>query len=527
MRSIRPRNPENYDNETDSRIGQSNLMPGNFCLNETLGPCTMVRPSYREGMLVFRPWPQLDYANPSSKLQPARKSRQPHGQTNWLVKVMCVNFMGIPESGHVYSFNLYHPRDLTGRETNPYMIFYRACQRAYRNGSFGVSMHWRGDWNRLMIAEKGKGAAIPKPSPRWYIQGHCYVSGTTVYADRADLDYKPYGLHPDDPLVVFQLSRSVGDALLDMLDIEKNPEEVIPSEQKLPVRDLSEYFYYGSATGIFDESQRTLSSGLILTVYNPKVIRIETKHTSWDGKMENVQDYAVALSRFYKTKDGRKYTADMNAEDVQQIFNKAQFWFDDPDTGDPGILRFLLPEQQVELIARAFSSVASLVEYAFSDHDEYLTNDILAILRKRKTIVLSEEDIEDLQSSEEDSGSNSESVNDRMSKLQQSVSNRNQQNTSQPVSSFTDPMFKNKKKINILDMDSEDLLQEIEERKKAFAIAEQSASADISDDEDAVFGSESSKENQSPVAKKVSGKHQRPAPRPAEAALGEDEFASW
>ena len=396
MRDIKPRNPERYNNKFNDQplqIWQS----GNYCLNPKLGLSVLLRPSYSSGMMIFRPWPQLDYQDPKNKLQPSRHPDDFEGSfTNWIVSVPCVTYMGIPETGNVYSFNLYDVSAddaIHRRDTNPYIIFYKACKNAAQNGSFGVGMVWRGEWNKLMFVDmkKATGPAIPRPSRRYYIQGHCYRNENRFYIEKSENreSARPYGLGHGDPLVVIQLSENTGRNMEKVLN-KRKPQLSSNGGGETSSSTLYDHndFLFPDPTGQYDPQNRVLNGGVFIVVYNPRVENAKFEHTSWSGEIQSIQSYEVAVVRSF-THKGKKYTPDMDKYDTNQIFQKAQFWFDDLETNSPGLLLFLPYEQQMELIAKAFSDFPDLVEYAFADHPEYLTDNILSILRKRKTFTLS------------------------------------------------------------------------------------------------------------------------------------------
>lgn len=364
-----------YDNETHGSHEQS-APPGDFSLNPG-AHAKLLRPRYEGGPTIFRPWPLRDYDDPDNKLQPARKSVSPRGQNPWLVRVRTASRVGIATSGggEVYSWNLYEPWDEQARVSNPYVVFYRACQAAHDSSQFGPGRRWDSRWNALMRGRSNAQAAIAPPKYRWYIQGHVYVVGKQYYVGGKSGRELPFGLSNDDPLPVLQVAESVGDGILDLFALE-NP------EWSGSDADLYARFKYGSPLGIFDQSARVLKGGWLFIVYNPKVTQIR-KDSSWSGEIRDIQEYEVALRNRWEHRN-KTYVPDMSASETSQIFKKGAWWFNDPDNpANVGLLRFPSPEEQVLFISRAFRSCPNLVRFAFYDHPEWFTDEVNAVLRCR------------------------------------------------------------------------------------------------------------------------------------------------
>ena len=157
---IKKRKEDDYSNEQYGK--DDSLIPrDDRCVNDKLCRVNVVRPRFKEGPLVFRPWPALDANDPEHKLKPGRISANERGQSRWLVRVPIANYVGLDEEGCEQStFVLYRPGDKKAKAKELYQEFFRACYNAHDAGNFGEGRDWLGSWNRYMKGAKNKGAAI-------------------------------------------------------------------------------------------------------------------------------------------------------------------------------------------------------------------------------------------------------------------------------------------------------------------------------------------------------------------------------
>ena len=388
----KPRSRSMYDNTTMSRPNM-NKPPDDQTIRDTIAPTQLVRPKYNDGPMHFRPWPALDPTQPDDNLLPGRMSVNPKGQNEWIVKVDVARYIGIKDDVcEPVTFCLYEPwmRREKSR-SNPYRVFYRACSNAFENGRFSSNKKWDSDWNSLMKGKKGQGEAISKPKNVAFMQGILYYNARTDYSTYRD-EGLPLGMAENDDLVVVQVAGKVMDKMLDLLDREKDnvPSDVDPETQPW------KYFYYGDPTGIYNPQSGRVEGGVITTVFNPDVNKEFTKHTSWDlNQKRDFGGYEVALRPQYKDEDGRVFKPSLDPDQTQRVFDKSQMWFPNPDDpeNDPGLIYFPSVEEQCLYIAKAFQTVPDLVRAAWADHeDEFITDDVKAVLNKRRSEVVPGED---------------------------------------------------------------------------------------------------------------------------------------
>ena len=149
------------------------------------------------------------------------------------------------------------------------------------------------------------------------------------------------------------------------------------------------------------------TAGLIFTLFNPEMYQPESSaHSTWDGRVPSKDDfssYHVSVSKSYTAADGTKYSADMDADATQQIFNKNLYpWAMEGDEADSTLLHESTVEEECVRIAEGFVDIPKLVEFAFTSHPEYLEFDsVKAILRKRTTVSMPDEAFEGEEASED------------------------------------------------------------------------------------------------------------------------------
>ena len=376
-RGLKPRKRDDYDNEKFGRR-DSSLPPDDYTINEKIGRVQVIRPRGKEGILVFRPWPSLDYERPNENLDPGRKGTEDREQGYWIRRMPVAAYIGMPDCEKA-TFILYRPGDKAGRANSPYWKLYRTATAAHDAGEFANGKAWNSKWNKLLKGKKGHGPALSKPTARWYVQGEVFRNGERDYLEDREL---PLGADPDDDLVIVEMGDSAGEALMSLLAVRKDSFE--GDETANPALP----FFYGDPCGHYDEETCILSGGLFFTIWCPKnfrQFRPKTKHHSWDGKYGDFPTYECLVSRKYRH-EGQVYTPDRNEAGTEQIFSKWQFWYPDIDDEEAseGLLHIPSVEEQCTLIARAFKAAPKLLMFAWADNwDEYGTEEVRAILADR------------------------------------------------------------------------------------------------------------------------------------------------
>src|SRR6478736_7369936 len=113
-RNLRPRSPGHYDNTKHGRR-ENGGPPDDRTINPGAGKVNLMRPRWSEGPLVVRPYPPLNFEDPT-QFVPGRRTIDSHGQALWAVRAPVAKYVGINEH---YSWILDYPWD---KEINPEVV---------------------------------------------------------------------------------------------------------------------------------------------------------------------------------------------------------------------------------------------------------------------------------------------------------------------------------------------------------------------------------------------------------------------
>lgn len=415
-RALKPRTPSTYENSSHGDWG-SMLPRDDRTINTSLCKVNMIRPKFKEGPTTVRPWPALDYADPS-KLVPGFKHADGHGQNIWVVSCPAVKFVGLP-TGSQFTFLLYPPHLVDAnpalKDENPYVILYNACANACEAGDFGPGRLWNPYWTKLLKRAKGQvGTPLPKPNRIAFMQGEVYVAGDKDFIALKDRGV-PLGGHEKDDLVVLQFSGSSFISLLDLLDTEKAP---------VPAGDFTKQPWlksqFGDPTGL-PQADGSVKGGLFVHFFNPNKAKIvdgqikvrlkdgkvvqknvklvkasgqtyQKERTTWDGKIKDMQGYEIAVTSSYKDESQQIHAPDMDAARAERVRDHFQFWWDDEnDPNEKGLLRIPCVEEQCRYMAQGLAGVTEvdkLFRFAWGDHTEFFNDEINGILRARRVAVM-------------------------------------------------------------------------------------------------------------------------------------------
>lgn len=378
-RSIKPRTRDTYDNSVHGR-SESSVPADDRTLNTSLCGLNLFRPKMKEGPLVFRPWPALDYEDPAGKLTPGRLSTKALHQSHWIIRVPVAKYVGLPDRDCTKStFLLYQPHDREGRQANPYRVLYASASAAHDSGTFGPGRSWKSTWNKLLKGREGMGAALSQPTAAWFVQGEVYLNGEKDYVANGPV---PFGGGPSDDLAVIQLPASAGKGMMSLLD--QTLDDYTGDDEE----DPSVAFKYGDAVGRYDAKKGTCGPGLFFRIFHPKKYRSAKTDTSWNGRADNdFQGYEAQVLRKYKSEDDEVYDPTLSGARLQAVFDRWQFWLPDED-GKNGLLYFPPAEEQARWVARGFWREPKLLEYAWSDHPEFMTDEVRAVLSRRANVVM-------------------------------------------------------------------------------------------------------------------------------------------
>lgn len=376
-RGIKPRTADDYTNEAFGQ-SDSNIWAGDYTLNVKVCRMNVIRPRAKEGIMVARFWPSMDYAHPESKLERGRTSADPRGQGHWIRRMPAASYIGVNDGRcEKCTFLLYKPGDQEAKAADPYRALYFAADAAHKAGSFANGRQWDPEWTKLLLGKKNEGPALSRPGAIWFAQGECYLNGEKDYLEDRE---RPLGGDPDDDLVVFQFPVSVGDAMFEILDIEKKK-----GFDGDPEKDPAGPYLLGDPCGVHLRKEGIVKGGLFFTIWNPKRYRFKppekTIH-SWDGKVAKVQGYEAMARRQY-LHESDTFTPDLDPDRTANVFDKSQFWYGDDTGEEQGLLRLLTVDEKFELIFKAFKTVPKLLQFAFADRWDDIPEKAKAVLSER------------------------------------------------------------------------------------------------------------------------------------------------
>lgn len=403
------RSRSQYDNESHGRE-DSSLPPGNRIYNTELTKLKVVFPSSDKGPTIIRPWPCLDYKDPS-QIIPGRATLHPKGVSEFCIRVTTAQMCGLPDRGHQrLSWILYEPwLAQQKREGNPLMIMFFALKSALKQaknaGNWDLVKQIFGQHGDITAGKTGKAASFSGPRPVWLMQGEVFFNGDKDYCTGNERRV-PLGMDPSDDLVVIQISGASGDRYMELLDTPK------PNIDADYTAEPWKAFRFGDPTGV-PNANGGVDGGSVVYLFNPKKTRVQDVlgrngkipcavinntfmplvNTGWDGKLTDDQRKSPmapepGLLPSYKAPDGTVYTATMTPDRAQRVRDKWQFWWDDPNTSQKGLLRVPSVEEQCEYIAHGFHAMRKMLEYAWSDHREFFSDGVRAILNERRSEVV-------------------------------------------------------------------------------------------------------------------------------------------
>jgi hypothetical protein len=364
--------------ETSTLFGSSN----NFVLHNDPS-VTAVYPKFNEGSLVFRAFPNLDfeaYARGERKLAGYRLSQDPNQfDSDWLRKYPCASFVGIGDDA--VTFILYDEDwgESYDRTQNPYLVFYNNVRKAVKRDRLHP------EWAFLIEGSKGKGASIPAATDMFLCQGAIYKNGKERFMSPKD---PPRGLMPNDQIHVVMFKGSdkecTGGYRLMHLANMVNP------EWKGDPTDYENSMLYGDLL--------SPEHGRFITIYNPaletpgevddedvigedvdidEIRRAGGTDRKTDNKprgyMVRIDEHVIVGNHVYE-----KTTPKFGQKTVQGIVDRVKLW-------DP-LTRIESNEVQALWVCKAFRQARSLVEFAYQEHPEWITQEAKRILANSKQI---------------------------------------------------------------------------------------------------------------------------------------------
>lgn len=315
--------------------------------------------SWSNTLTTFRPLPALD-AN--GQLTPYRRSADPSAFGDWIRGYMV--FKG-GQNGTI-SFVLY---DHAGNpdydlRDNPAHVLYTAIKGAVDTG------HGHPSWVPLLAGGNNRSAALNKPTTCFFLQ-------CLLFEHKHKILQWPRGLGPNDKTIVMQLSQDAGRKLVDAAN------QLNPNWQGGDPGNYEQALLYGNLVDYeFGRFIRTCQADGHLAQQNvaPQMAQPGNMGTfigapqQQQGGQQQFKGYDLRVEQQFQV--GQQLLTAAIPENLRTTLqSRAKRWSD--------LIRIPTNEEQVAMLARSFAG--DLIEFAFRDHPEWLTQDILAITRARTT----------------------------------------------------------------------------------------------------------------------------------------------
>jgi len=168
--------------------------------------CQIWKPTWGGKKTIVRTLPVRDPDNPN-QWDPFRLSDGPHGFGDWIRRYDMAFSIGIPG----ITFITQDPRDHDiDAQQNPVWMLHRAIPAAVRSGQAPSS------WGAMVVGQTGRPLPISPPKDGYLMQGI-----VVEWNDKPRVP--PIGVQPNDMPVVFLMSQTAGEALIEKIQ-EKNPD---------------------------------------------------------------------------------------------------------------------------------------------------------------------------------------------------------------------------------------------------------------------------------------------------------------
>ena len=429
--------------------------PYDLTLNPNLKDVRLVYPAVymKGGLTTFRIWNMLDPEDPGESLLNGRLNEHELaglGGMSISEPAYCVRYAGINyDSGLLADKKEARPVSyVICRDRNqliegvefwdlPYVKLRTVCNQAVKASTNGnISQSWNLKWNALIA---GRDACVTPFKQKYFVVSSLYNNGSKLDLIREsgkkmangtlqDVEIPRNGVAlgdaPDDPLIVLELSISAGRNMLKMCTREQGewdseawdaknqiPKAVLKSGQEAIDKWVSETeeakeraeeqhhkrykrdmgFKYGDPCGRYNPKTGTVKGGVFFSVYNPEKVDIESPHTSYSGTpSSSFAEYQCLVHAQYDGPNG-KITADMSAEQVDNVFNKHVYLWkaSEQDADDSYLLHVPGIEERCVKIAQAFKQLPKLLEFGWMSKPEYLNyEEVQAVVKARKSVAV-------------------------------------------------------------------------------------------------------------------------------------------
>jgi len=304
--------------------------------------------SWNNKLTSFRPFPVPD---DSGQLSPYRYSAEAGDFGDW-IRAYPVFKGGVKQ---LVTFLLFDPasdRDYDLHD-NPAFVLFHAINGAVNSGQGAPS------WPPLLKGGAGRAASLTKPDQLFLMQGALMEQGGKLYSP-------PRGGGQTDRLVVLALSGGTGRKLKTMLDDRA-------SGYNGPVEDYDRSMTYGDPVSLqHGRYIRFCQAPGQLSVAQP-----QAQTAGFGGSRNEAQSRDAEVKGYDIVIEPTFRGATANLAAVEPLIrSRVKPW--------PDLLNFPTTQEQVLILARAFPP--DVVDYAFRDRPNWLTDDVLAIIRARTSV---------------------------------------------------------------------------------------------------------------------------------------------
>ena len=330
----------------------------------------LVRPKFQgvTDSLIVRPLPCLDDEDESRYL-PYRYSQEAGDITDWIRNYPAAKYVGIGENR--YTFLLYDPTDETyEKRNNPYNILYWSIYNAVKKDHTAPHI----SWNALIEGPR----YLPRETTLYFLQGLVFVQGDTLYIGGGKV---PKGSRPGDPPQVVQLPLSAGRMLYNLLD-EVNEEFDGPEERWEFSMRYGDPVHpkFGRFIRVFPKGKDPAGGEALTDLggdWADQALAASSARGGWKKDDDSGGGYAVSLDKKLLIK-GREtsISAQLNPKLAERLKSTIVWWDE--------ILHIPSDEEQCVIIAKAFRSARSVLEWGWADHPEFFSDEVKKILANAK-----------------------------------------------------------------------------------------------------------------------------------------------
>jgi len=379
---VRPRSRRNAKKANASQ--RRGIPQGDFTLKsgEGVPPVAIVRPTWEDGSMTFRPLPAWNPELASEgqwELDPYRFSQTELDLSDIYRKYPACYYVG--QGDETLTMLLYDPAwDETeyNRKGNPYIALWNAVYRAVKRD------FTHPEWLRMV---EGKKSVLSRPCDLYFFQGLIFKRGADLFVGRGR---SPKGLGQKDWSQIIQLKNSAGSTLISLLN-------TINPDWDGDENDFDKSMIAGDPV--------SPEHGRFFTIYNPKkeqlggedVGEMDSYEVGADGGVESADSDDI---KGYRSRiddclmlNGRRTKIHARLEGPALEVAKSRIvFFDDiinlpRDPSDDAIDE--MHAEQALRLARVLRGHRKMLEFGWHDHPEFFTADVKKVLASAQQVSMS------------------------------------------------------------------------------------------------------------------------------------------